>query len=55
MRTPNDLAKWKLRKLIRRRDGATWSSVQYLDKDELVAKCVGWLVVDSVTRNKIYI
>ena len=48
MRKPSQLAKWKLVKLLRRRDGSSWADLKDLGRQGLEAKCVGWHIVERL-------
>jgi len=48
MRTPSQLAKWKLIKLLRRRDGSTWSAMKDLNRPALEERCIGWHIVERL-------
>ena len=48
MRRPSQLAKWKLVKLLRRRDGLTWNEVKNWNRPKLEEMCIGWHIVERI-------
>ena len=48
MRKPSQLAKWKLKKLMRRHHGLEWADVKNWERPKLEEMCIGWHIVERV-------
>lgn len=43
----NNLAIWKLRRLLRRAEGLTWSDVETLNKEQLVERSLKYTIISG--------
>lgn len=43
----NNLAVWKLKRLLRRAEGLTWSDVENLTKDQLVQRSLQYTIISG--------